>query len=161
MPVAATIQQGGSAVTASPVKRPGGVTFLGILVVISGILYLISGLLALVAYAGSGSSSGTDLTSNQRTVILVLGIVILLFGVIVLAVARGLFRGSNVARLIVAVINVLTIVAGLFAAFQSGNQRGTSLGQVVIAIIILALLYSPKANEFFSRGGTSATTTTY
>ena len=42
MPVAATIQQGGSAVTASPVKRPGGVTFLGILVVISGILYLIS-----------------------------------------------------------------------------------------------------------------------
>ena len=122
---------------------------------------MISGLLALVAYAGSGSSSGTDLTSNQRTVILVLGIVILVFGVIVLAVARGLFRGSNVARIIVAVINVLTIVAGLFAAFQSGNQRGTSFGQVVIAIIILALLYSPKANEFFSRGGTSATTTTY
>ena len=141
--------------TASPVKRPGGVTFLGVLVVISGILYVISGLLALVAYAGSGGTS-TDLTSNQRTVILVIGIVILLVGVIELAVARGLFRGSNGARLIVAIVNVLTIVAGLFAAFQSGNQRGTSVGQVVIAIIVLALLYSPKANEFFGRGGANA-----
>jgi hypothetical protein len=74
-------------------------------------------------------------------------------------VARGLFRGSNVARIIVAVVNVLTIVSGLVAAFQPGNQRGTSIGQVVIAIIILALLYSPKANEFFSRGGTTTANT--
>jgi hypothetical protein len=75
----------------------------------------------------------------------------LLIGIIQLAVARGLFRGSNGARIIVAVINVLTIIAGIFAAFQPGNQRGTSVGQVVIAIIVLALLYSPRANEFFAR----------
>jgi hypothetical protein len=80
------------------------------------------------------------------------------FGLIELAVARGLFRGSNGARIIVAIINVLTIVSGLVAAFQPGNQRGTSFGQVVIAIIVLALLYSPKANEWFSRGGATATT---
>ena len=53
--------------TASPVKRPGGVTFLGVLVIISGILYLISGCWRRSLIAGSGSSSGTDLTSNQRT----------------------------------------------------------------------------------------------
>ena len=145
--------------TASPVKRPGGVTFLGVLVIISGILYVISGLLALIAYAGSGGvGSTTELTNNQRLVILVVGIAVLLFGIIELAVARGLFRGSNGARIIVAIVNVLTIVSGLFAAFQSGNQRGTSIGQVVIAIIVLALLYSPKANEFFSRGGATANT---
>jgi hypothetical protein len=130
------------------------VTLLGVLVIISGILYVISGIIALIAYAGTGG----DLTSNQRTIILVAGIAVLLFGIIELAVARGLFRGSNGARIIVAVVNVLTIISGLIAAFQSGNQRGTSFGQVVIAIIVLALLYSPKANEFFSRGGTTANT---
>jgi hypothetical protein len=53
---------------------------------------------------------------------------------------------------------VLTTISGMVAAFQPGNQRGTSFGQVVIAIIVLALLYSPKANEWFSRGSASATT---
>ena len=154
MHMAEPIQQGGKAVSATPIKRPGGVTLLGVLVIISGILYVISGIIALIAYAGTGG----DLTSNQRTIILVAGIAVLLFGIIELAVARGLFRGSNGARIIVAVVNVLTIISGLIAAFQSGNQRGTSFGQVVIAIIVLALLYSPKANEFFSRGGTTANT---
>ena len=134
--------------SATPAQRPGGVTLIGVLVIISGILYVISGILALIAYAGTGG----DLTSNQRTVILVVGIVILLFGIIELAVARGLFRGSNGARIIVAVVNVLTIIAGLVAAFSSGNQRGVSFGQVVIAIIVLALLYSPRANAFFGTG---------
>lgn len=146
--------------SATPMKRPGGVTLLGVLVIISGILYVISGLIALIAYAGSGGTGvNGDLTNNQRLVVLVVGIAVLLFGLIELAVARGLFRGSNGARIIVAIVNVLTIISGLVAAFQSGNQRGTSIGQVVIAIIVLALLYSPKANEWFSsRGGATANT---
>ncbi len=135
--------------TASPVKRPGGVTFLGVLVVISGILYVISGLLAILA------SSSSELTSNQKTALLVIGIVITLLGLIELAVARGLFRGNNGARLIVAVLNIVTIVVGVFALFQSGNQRGVSIGQVIIALIVLALLYSGRANAFFSRGETT------
>ncbi|HEU4331296.1 MAG TPA: hypothetical protein VFR40_09280 [Lapillicoccus sp.] len=137
----------------APVKRPGGVTFIGVLVVISGILYVLSAVIALIAYAGTGG----ELTSNQRTVILVIGIAILLFGIIELAVARGIFRGSNLARIIVAVVNVLTIISGLFAAFQSGNQRGVSFTQVVIAIIILAVLYSPRANAFFGQNRTADT----
>ena len=68
-----------------------------------------------------------------------------------IAFARGRFRGSNAACLIVAVLYILTIVGALFAAFTPGNQRGTSIGQVVIAIIVLALLYSGRANEFFNR----------
>jgi hypothetical protein len=147
------------AVSATPMKRPGGVTLLGVLVIISGVLYVIAGLIALIAYAGSGGvGAAVPITDNQRLLVLVTGIAVLVFGLIELAVARGLFRGSNGARIIVAVINVLTIISGLVAAFQPGNQRGTSFGQVVIAIIVLALLYSPKANEWFSRGGASATT---
>jgi hypothetical protein len=152
MMTADIVKQEGSAVTASPVKRPGGVTLLGVLVIISGILYVLSGIIALIAFAGSGGvGNSSGLTDNQRLVVLVVGIAVLLFGLIELAVARGLFRGSNTARVIVAIVNVLTIISGLVAAFQSGNQRGTSIGQVVIAIIVLALLYSPKANEWFSR----------
>jgi hypothetical protein len=145
--------------TTSPERRPGGVTFIGVLVIISGILYVISGLIALIAYAGSGGTGTVgEITNNERLVVLVVGIAILVFGLIELAVARGLFRGSNGARIIVAIVNVLTIISGLFAAFQSGNQRGVSFGQVVIAIIVLAVLYSPRANAFF---GSSRSTATY
>ncbi len=154
--MAAIVQQEGNAVTASPVKRPGGVTLLGVLVVISGVLYVISGIFALVV--AIGTSVSVDLTNSQRTALIAVAVVILLLGIIELAVARGLFRGNNTARVIVAIVNVLTILAGLFALFQSGNQRGTSIGQVIIAIIVLALLYSGRANEFFSRGGSNART---
>jgi cytochrome c biogenesis protein CcdA len=80
---------------------------------------VIAGIIALIAYVGSGGvGAAGDITDNQRLLVLVAGIAVLVFGLIELAVARGLFR-----------------------------------------IIILALLYSPKANARFSRG--SATATTY
>ena len=135
----------------APTKRPGGVTFIGVLVIISGILYILSGIIALVV-AASGAG-----TATQSWGVLIPGIAIIIFGVIELAVARGLFRGNNVSRIIVAIVNVLTIISGLFAAFQPGNQRGVSFTQVAIAIIILAVLYSPRANAFF--GQSRATTT--
>ena len=56
-----------------------------------------------------------------------------------------------------AIVNVLTIIGGLVAAFSAGNQRGVSFGQVVIAIIVLAVLYSPRANAFFGQNRTTTT----
>ena len=85
----------------APTKRPGGVTFIGVLVIISGILYILSGIIALVV-AASGAG-----TATQSWGVLIPGIAIIIFGVIELAVARGLFRGNNVSRIIVAIVNVL------------------------------------------------------
>jgi uncharacterized membrane protein HdeD (DUF308 family) len=147
MHLVSTGTSGGSSVTATPAKRPGGVTFLGVLVIISGILYVAAGMVALFAAVDPG------LSSTERIVVMVVGIATIALGVVELAVASGLFRGRNPARVIVAVVNVLTIAVGVFSAFQPGNQRGSSVAQVAIAVIVLALLYSPKANEFFARGG--------
>src|SRR5699024_7946053 len=45
---------GGQAMSEAPAQRPGGVTFIGVLVVISAILYIISGVIALFASSASG-----------------------------------------------------------------------------------------------------------
>ncbi len=137
--------------TASPaptVKRPGGVTLVAVLVVISGVLYLLSGIVSVTIASGT-DGSGT----NESRSVLILGILTIVLGLVELAVARGIFQGRRGARTIVTIVNVLTLLSGLFAATQAGNQRGTSLGQVVVAIIVLILLYTPAANAFFGKGG--------
>lgn len=132
--------------TSTVVKRPSGVTLVSVFVVISGVLYVILGLVAGIAATGTSNEP----TGGQATA-LIPGIAILVLGLVELAVARGIFRGSNGARVIVAIVNALTIVAGFFAAVGLGSQVGTSIGPVIIAIIVLVLLYSRSANEFFAR----------
>ncbi len=137
--------------TASPaptVKRPSGVTLVSVFVVISGVVYLLSGIITLTA--GSGSEvAGT----NESRSLLVVGILTIVLGLVEFAVARGVLQGRSGARTIVTIVNALTLVSGVFGATQAGNQRGTSSGQVVVAIIVLILLYTPQANAFFRKGG--------
>jgi len=121
------------------------VWILGVLVIISGILYVISGLLGILA------SSSSDLTSNQKTTLLVISIVILLIGIIEIAVARGLFRGSNGARLIVAVLNILTIVGALFyhLRFPPKDMAITLAALWLVAVMVLEWVTPKPLSPYF------------
>ena len=72
--------------TSPTVHRPGLVTLLVVLVVISGILSVIGGVLLLIVGIGIDGMSGG--------VIIALAIIAILFGVINLAVAKGLSNGN-------------------------------------------------------------------
>lgn len=115
-------------------KRPFGVTLVGLLVVLGGIAAILTGVLGLF----SGDSVGVGL---------VVMIVMIVIGLIYLVVAKGIFTGSNGARMLVALFTLIGIVQGAFAIFY--NSVTVGLSEIIWGLIILTLLYSGRAKVFF------------
>lgn len=106
-----------------------------VLTVIGGIGSIIAGIIAVTA-----------------TGIAWAGILFIVLGLIYLAVAKGLADGNNTARLIVAVVSVIQIGSAIITWISSDNNqtRNSALGSAIVSLIILLILYSPRANSFFS-----------
>jgi uncharacterized membrane protein HdeD (DUF308 family) len=121
----------------SAVGRPFIVTLLGVIIIIFGILGIIAGLLGLF--------------SSEWLIALIT----IILGLIYVLVARGLFRGSAGARFIIAIVTVLHLLVGIWQmiTFWSSSAWGArffeGLIQGVVALLILLLLYTPKATAFF------------
>lgn len=122
----------------TPVTRPGLVTVLVVLTVIGGALSILAGIIALMAAGGFVAP----------------GLIFILLGLIYLAVAKGLADGNPLSRTIVAVVSAIQIIYAVLQIFSTDNTniRNSAIGTAVFSIIILAILYSPRANAFFTRG---------
>ncbi|MEZ5116624.1 MAG: hypothetical protein R2737_10185 [Candidatus Nanopelagicales bacterium] len=127
-------------------KRPFGVTLLMVLIFLMGILAVIGGILVLFtrndqAYVDAGISSGQ---------VVIYAVVSIVIGVIYLAVAGGLGRGSSLARFLVALVTVLNLIANVWVAIVfAGTARWQAMFGAAIAVLILVLLYNRSSNEFF------------
>ena len=133
--------------TTPAVRRPGLVTLLVVLVVISGVLALIGGVMLLIV----GIGTGIDVDGMTGGVVIALAILAILVGVVYLAVAKGLSDGNPVSRTIVAIVTVINLVGNVYTAFaRTDNSRTSAIGGIIFGVIVLAILYSPKANEFFA-----------
>jgi hypothetical protein len=134
-----------------PTRRPGLVTLLLILVVIEGLFSIFIGLLFVLA-RDSATVNG-DLVADGATgssVALWLGILLVVIGVVYLLIARGLANGNRFARLLVAAVTVVNIVGGLWLLVaHPGAARWSTLASILLGVIVLAILYSPKASAFF------------
>lgn len=115
-------------------SRPVGVTVVGILIVIAGILGIVVGILGFL----SGETAGWGIA------VLIASLVI---GVIYLLVAKGIFNGNSVSRLIVGIFTVISIITGFFAFFGSWSE---GLVRILWGVVILALLYGGRAKAFFN-----------
>ena len=115
--------------------RPIGVTIIGAVIVIEGILLLIGGVLGLFM--------------GQDGVPWLVPVISGVIGVIYVLVARGLFRGSGGARLLVGILTLIALVIGVWTLLFYSGIRIQGLIQALIAIIILMVLWSPKAKAFF------------
>ncbi len=122
----------------SAVARPIGVTIVGILIVIGGIGLFLSGVINLF---------NDEVRLSVSIVVLIFMIVL---GLIYLAVAKGIFDGNNFARLLVGVITVINLLVGLYHAIFVEVLRWSGVFQLVFALIILGLLFSRRATEFFT-----------
>jgi uncharacterized membrane protein HdeD (DUF308 family) len=123
-------------------RRPTLVTVMGVLVIISGILDLLLGFVWLF-YKPDGDES-----NNLGAWI---GIALLVIGAVQVLLARGLFRGDSRSRAIIAFAIGLDIVIGFISLTAGNNRRGLSIPDLVFAVFVIAILYSPKANAFFTR----------
>jgi hypothetical protein len=126
---------------ATTARRPVLVTVLVVLVVLSGIGDIIAGIIAI-------SSSGTGS-----------GVVAIVIGLVYLAVAKGLLDGRNWARMVAAVVAAVNLLFAILAMVNGGGSasQGPSIGSGVLGLIILVILFTPKANEFFGSRSIAST----
>ena len=115
--------------------RPIGVTIIGAVIVIEGILLLLGGILGLF--------------TGQDGVPILVPIITGIIGLVYVLVARGLFRGSGGARLLVGILTLISLVIGVWTLLFYSGIRIQGLIQALIAVIILMVLWSPKAKAFF------------
>ncbi|KZE95757.1 hypothetical protein AVP42_00031 [Agromyces sp. NDB4Y10] len=126
-------------------NRPVTITIIGVLAFIAGLIDLVSGVILFFllpneeVVAGFGGSGGLIAAAIGSIIV----------GLITAGLAGGLLRGSSVARMIVTVLQVLSLIGSLFMAVAYlGIPVGEWLGLAVSALVLI-LLWTPKASAFF------------
>jgi len=120
-------------------QRPGGVILIAVLAWIGAALQIISGILVLT---GALRAEGVGTETAWIAIVV---------GVISFAVAFFLFSGSNVARILVTISFVLSLLTAIFALIANPSNLVAPILSGLVAVIGIALLYTGRANEFFRR----------
>ena len=129
------------------VRRPGSVTLVVVLTIISGILTLLGALFLLLL--GGAASLGSNVGG---VAVVVVGVLYLIFGIVTIAVGVGLRNGSRLARMLVTILMVIDIVGGIINLiwFRSSQTVTSSIITIIVSVIVLALLWNRRASEFFA-----------
>ena len=111
-------------------ERPVGVTIVAVSAWIIGAIQIVGAILALIAGAGFDAW------------------VVLIIGILTIAVSLGLFRGSNTARIIMAIVFTLNLIVAVWA-IVIGVDFWDQVIAGALAIVGLVFLFSKKASAFF------------
>jgi hypothetical protein len=127
--------------------RPGGVTLVAVLTWISGLLDVLGGTILLF----QTSVAATVEQFGGASQLIASAIFTIAVGAVVIAIAGGLLQGSPAARVVITVFQVLSIVGSVFLAIAyPAGAIGEYIG-IAVALVIIALLWSGRANAFFRR----------
>lgn len=125
--------------------RPTGVTIVAILAWIAGALDVISGTILIFQAGVESVADGFGGTGPLYAA--AIGSIVL--GFVVIGLAAGLLGGNPVARLIITVVQVLSIIGSLFLAFAYlGGAVGEWLG-ILVSLVVVLLLWTHRASVFF------------
>lgn len=123
---------------ANGIARPMGVTLVGVIIVISGLVGVLFGVLGLF-------------NLNDAVGAGIWGVLVsLVIGIIYLLVAKGIFDGNRISRLIVAILTVINLLKGISYLFAGREIIVNGLIDIIVALIVLYLLYGGKARVFFA-----------
>ena len=128
-------------------RRPGSVTVVVVLTIISGILTLLGALFLLLL--GGAASLASNVTG---VAVLIFGILYLIFGIVTIAVGVGLRNGSRFARILVTILMVIDIIGGIANLIWFRNNQTLTSGiiTIIVSVVVLALLYNRRASDFFA-----------
>lgn len=137
---------------AEAVKRPIVVSIVAVVAFLSGVIDIITGILTLfgvsdpeasAAFGGSGGVLASSIGS-------------MLIGTIVVILAFGLWLGRWVARMIVTVLQALSLIHSLFLAVAYlGNPVG-EWASVFVSALVLILLWTRPSSAYFNAAGATA-----
>jgi hypothetical protein len=116
--------------------RPMGVSIVAILILLTGIGLLVRGILGLVQ-GGEGAAG------------MVVAVILLVVGLVYALVAKGIWNGNGLSRIVVTILTAIAIIGSVIALSEPGEMLA-SIIQIVIALVILALLYGRQAREYFA-----------
>lgn len=131
----------------------------GFLLTLIGVIGIIQGVFAVLGGIGLiAERNDADLQGNvdvSSTALGWTGAYLIALGVITLLVAGGILSGSNVARMVLAVVELFHIGGGIVVLFaHSGAERWDGLAAVIVAFIVLWILFRARSEAFFaSRSG--------
>ena len=129
------------------IARPGGVTLVAVLTWIVGLLDVLAGTILLF----QTSVAATVEEFGGASQLIASAIFQIFVGVVIIAIAGGLLRGSPSARIVVTVFQVLSIMGGVFLAIAyPPGAIGAYIG-IAISLVIIFLLWTGRANAFFRR----------
>ncbi|MFO1538645.1 MAG: hypothetical protein ACKOVH_12635 [Actinomycetota bacterium] len=129
--------------------RPGGLTLIVVLAYIGFLYQIFMSIVTLMDADKLSEQFRWGLTQDQLVAWGILGIVV---GVIGVLLTGAFARGSNVVRILFAVWIVFQ-VAGGFLGLRIHDATRPSMGvlSLVIGIVILYLLFNPRANDYFAK----------
>ncbi|OJX68362.1 MAG: hypothetical protein BGO95_09330 [Micrococcales bacterium 73-13] len=126
-------------------QRPGGVTLVAVIIWIWALLDVVFGVLSVLALW----IPAIIIDLGWGLGVLWNGIVSIVFGVIGFLIAGGLLRGSRLARALVTIWLVLSLIGAVVALVNGSVLAGVI--SLVVAILGILLLWAGKAARFFSR----------
>jgi len=127
---------------ASNGSRPGGVTFIATLCAVFGVVELATGVLSFVFLPVV-----VDQTALDATAVAWSSVVLIVLGLAYLLVSGGLYRGKDVARVIVLLVSLLHAVNGLWLAVS--GQLVPGLVTIAVALVVSALLWTGRGGAYF------------
>ncbi len=129
---------------AHPVERaprPVGVAIAVVLVYLGGLASALFGLLFLL--------SRYDVAEGEVVAVSLIGSGIMLFGLLSVAAASGLGRGSGLSRVFVTALAAILMGLQVWSLIETHDFSGWSIAQIVLHAAVIAALWLPPSGRFF------------
>jgi hypothetical protein len=123
------------------VHRPIAVTVAVALVALTGAYNVVLGILVLL--------SRYDVAGEDVLAVSLVGAGIILFGLLTLAVASGIARGSRLSRLLVTVYIAVQLTLHVITIVTSDAWDGLLFVQIALQIALLVVLWTPLGSHYF------------
>lgn len=132
-------------------RRPGVVTFIGIILYIQA---FVAAAFGIVAFIERNNRELQLVTGQSDSDLIVLAIVEFAFAVVLFLVAAGVMSGASWARMLVAIVAGfrIVVISWWMIAHHAGGFHSAGLVTILIYVFVLWALYANKESEAFYEG---------